>query len=179
MTTTDWIVDLSLILLVLRQLKESRLSLHMMLLPLVLVSWTAFHYLGSIPTAGHDLILIGALAGTGALLGVLSGAATRVRVHEGHAYIRAGAVAAMLWVLGVGFRLAFQLYASHGGADSIARFSVHHDITSETAWVAALVLMALSEVVSRLTVITVRGRLGVAHAASRQGTPPARVSVAA
>ncbi len=168
MTTTDWVIDLSLILLVLRQVRESRLSLHMMLLPLVLVSWTAAHYLRSIPTAGHDLVLVGTLAGTGALLGLLSGAATRVRVQEGHAYVRAGVVAATLWVLGVGFRLAFQLYATNGGADSIARFSVHHDITSDSAWVAALVLMALAEVVTRLTVITVRGRLGVARVASRQ-----------
>ena len=144
MTTTDWVLDISLILLVLRQVRESRLSVRSMALPLVLVSWAAFHYLHSIPTAGHDLVLIGALAGTGAVLGLLSGAATRVRVHQGHAYIRAGFVAAALWVLGVGFRLAFQLFASHGGADTIARFSVTHDITSDTAWVVALVLMALA-----------------------------------
>jgi hypothetical protein len=165
MTTTDWILDLALILAVLRQVRESRLSVRGMALPVVIVGWAVFHYLHSIPTAGHDLELLGALAGIGALLGLLSGAATRVRVHEGHAYIRAGVLAGALWVVGVGFRLAFQLFAEHGGADTIARFSVAHDITSDTAWVAALVLMAVAEVVARLAVITIRGRLGVVRAA--------------
>jgi len=36
-------------------------------------------------------------------------------------------------------------------------FSIAHDITSQNAWVAALVLMALAEVISRLFVIRIRG----------------------
>ena len=55
----------------------------------------------------------------------------------------------MLWVLGIGFRLAFQEYATHGGASAIARFSAHHAITTGSAWVAAFVLMALGEVLAR------------------------------
>lgn len=96
MTTTDWFIDITLILLVLRQVRESRLDWKFALIPLALVSWTAAHYLRSIPTAGHDLVLVGTVAGAGALLGLLSGAATRVRVHEGRAYIRAGFLAAVL-----------------------------------------------------------------------------------
>lgn len=102
-----------------------------------------------------------------------------ISLIQGHAYIRAGVVAATLWVLGVGFRLAFQLFASDGGADTIARFSVHHDITSDSAGVAALVLMALAEVGARLTVITVRGRVAVTRSANRTIAASGRVPAAA
>jgi hypothetical protein len=66
-------------------------------------------------------------------------------------------VAAILWVVGVGTRFAFQVYASHGGAPAIARFSAHHAITSEAAWTAALILMAFGEVLSRTLVLGLRG----------------------
>jgi len=38
------------------------------------------------------------------------------------------------------------------------RFSVAHDITSAQAWAAALVMMALADVLTRLTVLFVRSR---------------------
>ena len=69
----------------------------------------------------------------------------------------AGIAAATFWVLGIGSRLAFEEYSSHGGAGAIANFSISHQITSQDAWVAALVLMALADVVSRLVVISLRG----------------------
>jgi hypothetical protein len=59
-------------------------------------------------------------------------------------------------VVGVGSRLAFQLYATHGGAPSIARFSAAHHITSGEAWVATLIVMALTEVVGRSAVLAAR-----------------------
>ena len=56
----------------------------------------------------------------------------------------------------MGTRLAFQLYASHGGEAAIGRFSAAHAITSNEAWVAALILMAMGEVLARTLVLGVR-----------------------
>ena len=85
--------------------------------------------------------------------------ATRLRLgHDGRAYGRAGWLAAGLWVGGVGARLAFAVAASNGAGPAIARFSVTHHITSASAWVAALIMMALADVLTRLAVIYLRGR---------------------
>jgi hypothetical protein len=51
-----------------------------------------------------------------------------------------------MWIGGVGARLAFAVGASNGAGPAIARFSVAHQITGSAAWVAALVMMALADV---------------------------------
>ncbi|MFJ4926011.1 hypothetical protein [Streptomyces sp. NPDC088736] len=159
MTTTDWITDIALVLVVFRQLREGRLDLKSFLIPLGIVAFVAHTYLDSVPTAGNDLVLIGTLTGVGAVLGVAGGVYTRIRVASGHLLIKAGAVSAILWVVGMGARMGFQLWVQHGGSDDVARFSVAHQITTSQAWVAAFVLMALTEVVTRLATIFVRSRL--------------------
>ncbi|MEU1340190.1 hypothetical protein [Streptomyces sp. NPDC005827] len=160
MTTTEWITDIALVLVVFRQLREGRLDLKSFLIPLGIVAFVAHQYLDSIPTAGNDLVLVGVLMGVGAALGVAGGVYTRLRIVGEHVLIKAGAVSAILWVLGMGARMGFQLWTEQGGgADDVARFSVAHQITSEQAWVAAFVLMALTEVVTRLATIFIRGRI--------------------
>jgi hypothetical protein len=162
MTTSDWFTDIALILVVFRQLREGRLDLKSFLIPLGIVAFVAHTYLDSIPTAGNDLVLIGTLMGAGAALGVAGGVYTRIRSAGGHLLIKAGAVSAILWVVGMGARMGFQLWVEHGGgSDDVARFSVAHHITSDHAWVAAFVLMALTEVVTRLATIFVRSRMTV------------------
>ncbi len=47
-------------------------------------------------------MLIAALAGAGTVLGVAGGLYTRIRVLDGRLMIKAGAVSAILWVLGMG-----------------------------------------------------------------------------
>ena len=158
MTTTDWITDIALVLVVFRQLREGRLDLKTFLIPLGIVAFVAHTYLDSIPTAGNDLLLIGALMAVGAALGIAGGVYTRIRVAGEHLLIKAGAVSAILWVLGMGARMGFQVWVEHGGADNVARFSIAHHITTDQAWVAAFVLMALTEVVTRLAMIFLRGR---------------------
>ncbi|WP_327064534.1 hypothetical protein OG500_01625 [Kitasatospora sp. NBC_01250] len=159
MTTTEWITDLALILVVFRQLREGRLDLRSFLIPLGIVTFVAYSYLDSIPTAGNDLVLIGVLMGVGAVLGIAGGIYTRIRTAGGHILIKAGAVSAILWVVGMGARMGFQMWVEHaGGAADVARFSLTHHITSDQAWVAAFVLMALTEVVTRLATIFIRSR---------------------
>lgn len=159
MTTTDWITDIALLLVVFRQLREGRLDHKTYLIPLGIVAFVASQYLHSVPTAGNDLVLIGTLIAVGAALGIAGGVYTRIRTTGGHLFIKAGAVSATLWVLGMGARMGFQVWSDHGGADNIARFSLTHHITTEQAWVAAFVLMALTEVVTRLATIFVRSRM--------------------
>ncbi|GAA1962050.1 hypothetical protein [Kitasatospora viridis] len=164
MTLTDWIIDLALLLIVFRQLREERLTVRTVLLPLGIVSWVAVNYLRHIPTAGNDLALVAVFAGLGIAFGLVGGLLTRVRRVSGQVRIKATIGAAALWVLSMGFRLGFAVWSSHAsGAKHLAHFSMAHDITSGDAWVAALVLMAIGEVVVRLATIVVRGQLLVAR----------------
>ena len=78
------------------------------------------------------------------------------RDDTGSIVVKAGVAAAALWIAGVGSRLAFQLYATHGGGESLGRFSMAHQITTSQAWVTALILMAFGEVLFRTAGIWIR-----------------------
>lgn len=157
MNATGYIINAVLVLLVLRQIRETRLGLANLILPVLLVAGAAAYYLRSVPTAGHDLVLDITLAAVGAVLGALCALATRIRRSgDGVALARAGWIAAILWVVGIGARMGFAYASGHGGGPAIARFSAAHSITSSDAWVAALVIMALAEVIARLAVLRLR-----------------------
>ncbi len=175
MTFSDYLVDSILILLVVRQIRESRLDRRAILLPIGILAFVAHSYLSSFPTAGNDLALTLLLTGVGVTLGVGSALATRVRSDGGrYPLVKAGWISAGLWVLGMGSRMAFSIWANNGGAESLGRFSVAHDITSSSAWTTALVMMAIGEVISRVAVLYIRGRAVTARSAD-----PVRVAVAA
>ena len=168
MSISDYLVNAVLVLLVIRQIRGSKLDLVNLVLPLAITAVVGFQYLRSIPTAGNDLVLIGVLLSVGVLLGVGAAAATRLRIGpDGVPFAKAGVVAAVLWVVGIGFRMAFSFGAGHGAGPAIERFSVQHSITGNQAWVAALVLMALGEVVSRMLVLRIRGHRLTAAARHR------------
>jgi hypothetical protein len=159
MTTTDYLISAALILLVIPQIRGTRLTLRNALLPVVAVAAAAAYYLKSFPTQGHDVRLevIGAVSG--AVLGLACGAATRLsRASDGVAFAKAGAVAAALWIAGMASRAGFEYWTSHSGADTITRFSRDNLITSSAAWTAALLLMALAQVLCRLAVVRVKAR---------------------
>jgi hypothetical protein len=61
-------------------------------------------------------------------------------------------------VIGIGSRMAFAFASDYGAGPAIARFSFSHHITDADAWVAALVMMALAEVIARLAVLRLRAR---------------------
>jgi hypothetical protein len=158
MTTTDYLINIALIALVILQIRGSRLDMKTLIRPVVLVAAAALYYLRGFPTGGNDLPLYVILGGLGLVLGVVCGATTRVwRADDGFRYAKAGVIAAIFWVIGIGSRLAFEEFATHGGGTDIVNFSIAHDITSQNAWVAGLVLMALAEVISRLVTIRARG----------------------
>jgi hypothetical protein len=170
MTSTDYIIDSLLILSIFRQVRERPSDLRSMLLPIGLVAFAAQHYLTTVPTSGNDIVLDLILGGLGVSLGAICGTAVHLRSDEqGGVLARVGRVAIVAWLTGMGARLAFQLYSSHGGADAITRFSISHHITGANAWTAALVLMALSQVIAKLAVQLIRAHrltTGVSGAAA-------------
>ena len=67
--------------------------------------------------------------------------------------------------------MVFAIAATNGAGPAIARFSIAHQITGSAAWVAALIMMALADVLARLAVIYLRGRRLTAAAPSRPAAP--------
>ena len=158
MTPIEYLLNAALVLVVLRQLRGKRLVGSAIYVPLAICAYVGYTYLHSIPTSGNDLalVLIGSIAGL--TLGTLCGLFTLVYPdHDGIPFARATGIAAVLWVLGVGSRIAFSLYAQHGGGPSIQHFSIAHALSPD-GWVAGFVLMAILEAVSRTAILLVRTR---------------------
>ncbi len=165
MTTTDYVIAAVLILLVVPQIRGTRLTLRNLVLPVVLVAAAAAYYLKGVPTQGNDVLLDVVCVAAGALLGAGCGLFTRfAKDGEGFLVAKAGLAAAVLWIAGMAARTGFEYSATHGGAHAIADFSRGHSITGADAWTAALLLMALAQVLVRLVTIRVRARTRSARA---------------
>jgi hypothetical protein len=158
MTTTEYALNFALVGLVAVQIRGIKVTKVALLFPVVMTLWVATSLLKSIPTTGNDLVLEIGGALVGASLGAVAGLATTVTRTGTTAVARAGAVAAFLWVAGIGARVGFSLWVGHGGAATIREFSVAHHITGGAAWGAAFILMALTEVVTRTGVIYLKTR---------------------
>jgi hypothetical protein len=157
MSFTDYLIDGSLVLLVLLQLKERKLTTKSLIRPLIILGVAVMNYLHGIPTAGNDLLLVAALALLGGLIGVASGQTVQMRPSsDGEVLARAGWASAFFWVLGMGSRFAFLIWITHGGSATIASFSAQHSITSGEAWTAALLAMAVFEVCGRTLTMAIR-----------------------
>ena len=173
---TMYLINASLILLVIRQIREHPLDARSLATPVLAVGCAAVMFLHSVPAGGSDLVLEAACVLAGATMGTLGGLATKLRVGAGGRPLgRAGVLAASMWIGGVGARLAFAVAAGNGAGPAIARFSIAHHITGSSAWVAALVMMALADVLTRLAVIYLRGRLLAASPAATASRIPAGV----
>ena len=158
-TATMYVINAILVLMVIRQIREHPLDLRSLAGPVLAVGAAAVLFLRSVPLGGNDILLYTACVAAGATMGALAGLTTHLRRDgAGRALARAGWLAAGLWITGVGARMAFAIAASNGAGPAIARFSIAHQIEGKTAWVAALIMMALADVLTRLIVIYVRGR---------------------
>ncbi|MER6085717.1 hypothetical protein [Streptomyces sp. NPDC001833] len=157
MTPIDYIVSAALVLLVVPQIRGTRQTLRNALLPVAAVALAAAYYLRSVPAQGNDVRLYLVTVVFGAVLGGACGLGSRL--HRGTdevAVARAGLVAAVLWVVGMTARAGFEFWATHGGAGQVARYSRDHLITGADAWTAAMLFMALAQVLCRLAVIRFR-----------------------
>ena len=159
MTTTDYLIDTALILLVLLQIKERPLTTKQLLRPVIILGVAVSSYLHGIPTEGNDLVLAFILLLIGGAIGIASGKTVIMRRGEaGEALARSGWLSGFFWVLGMGSRMAFLVWISHGGSAAVVRFSAQHSITSGEAWTVALLGMAAGEVLGRTAVLALRSR---------------------
>ena len=159
MNINVYVINAILVLMVIRQIREHPLDLRSLAIPVLAVGAAAVLFLHSVPLGGNDIRLEAACVLTGAAMGAIGGLATYLRRGaDGRPLGRAGWLAASMWVGGVGARLAFAVAASNGAGPAIARFSVAHHITGSAAWIAALIMMALADVLTRLVIIYLRGR---------------------
>jgi hypothetical protein len=156
MSLGDYIIDLLLIALVLRQIRRQNLTAGSIILPAVLIIVAGLNYLRPFRLGGNDVALIVLLTAVGIGLGLLSGLATRVWRENGVIMCQAGVAAALLWTVGMAARFAFAYYSTHGGRNEVAQFSITHNITGDAVWVTALVLMAFGEVLARVLILQIR-----------------------
>ncbi len=152
-----YLINALLVLLVVRQIREHQLDLRALAVPVLAVGAAAVMFLHSVPGGGSDIALDLLCLSAGAALGAVGGLATHLRAGVGGRPLgRAGVLAASMWIAGA--RMVFYFAATHGAGPAIARFSVAHHITGPGAWTAALVMMALADVLTRLAVVYLRGR---------------------
>jgi hypothetical protein len=170
-----YLINALLVLLVIRQIREHQLDLRALAVPVLAVGAAAVMFLHAVPGGGSDIALDLLCVSAGAAMGAIGGLATQLRAGaDGRPLGRAGALAAGMWIAGVGARMAFYFAATHGAGPAIAAFSIAHHITGPGAWTAALVMMALADVLTRLAVVYLRGRRLTATA-----TPAAAAAVPA
>ena len=170
-----YLINALLVLLVIRQVREHQLDLRALAVPVLAVGAAAVMFLHAVPRGGSDIALDLACAA-----GRRGHGRDRRPGHpaapgfRGRPLGRAGILAAGMWIAGVGPRMLFYFAATHGAGPPIAAFSIAHHITGSAAWTAALVMMALADVLTRLVVVCLRGRRRIATA-----TPAIAASVQA
>jgi hypothetical protein len=154
-----YLINALLVLLVVRQVREHQLDARALAIPVLAVAAAAVMFLHAVPGGGSDITLDLLCVSAGAAMGAIGGLATRLRLGaDGRPLGRAGILAAGMWIAGVGARMVFYFAATHGAGPAIAAFSIAHHITGSAAWTAALVMMALADVLTRLVVVYLRGR---------------------
>jgi hypothetical protein len=156
MTISDYLLNIFLVGLVVLQIRGHKITRARLIFPVVVTVYVASQFLHGIPTAGNDAFLETGFAVAGATLGALAGLATTVSRQGAGAFAKAGAAAAALWVAGIGARMGFYLWVSHGGRPSVASFSSAHNITTGTAWIAGFILMAMLEVAVRTGILYIK-----------------------
>ena len=177
MNINMYVINAILVLMVVRQIREHPLDLRALAVPVLAVGAAAVMFLHSVPGGGNDIALeLARRAGRrGHGRGRRPGHPAAPRRRRPAAGPGGRCWRPACGSPGWGRRLAFAFAATHGAGPAIARFSIAHHITGSAAWVAALVMMALADVLTRLAVIYLRGRR---LAAAPGGRPGARSRLA-
>ena len=119
-TNSAYLINAILVLLVVRQIREHRLDLRILAVPVLAVGAAAILFLHSVPVRGNDIPLELICVSAGAVMGGLAGLATYLRRgSDGRGLGRAGWLAASLWITGVGARMAFVFVATHGAGPAM------------------------------------------------------------
>ena len=152
MSIVDYLISIALILLVIPQMWPRRLTIVGLMWPLLLIAWAAVDYVTVPELSGNNGVMFVGCVVVGVLFGIGCAMFTRVYWENGTYKVQATGLALLFWLLGVGGRLVFGIFAEHGGGERIYTFSMNHGLRLET-WGTALISMALCEVVSRALVL--------------------------
>ncbi len=157
MTLVQWIIDISLVFIVIRQIQTTKIDWLFIAVPAAIVALTSWYYIEGFEITGANLTVLSICAAIGIITGVAGGLVTKVWYEGGESYAKAGLAAASIWVVSMGARLAFIIWATHGGEQALTNFSIDHGITSASVYQTSLVVLALLEVVLRFAIILYRG----------------------
>ena len=170
MNINMYVINAVLILMVIRQIREHPLDMRSLAVPVLAVGCAAVLFLHSVPAGGNDIALELACVLAGSVMGARRPehpAAPRCRRPAARPRGRCGGQHVdRRRRRAAGLRGRRNLWRRPGHR----AFSVAHQITGPAAWVAALVMMALADVLTRLVIIYLRGRrlaAGSAVAAAR------------
>jgi len=113
MSINTYLINALLVLLVVRQLREHQLDLRALAAPVLAVGAAAVMFLHSVPGGGNDIALELVVVAAGAAMSAIGGLATHLRLGaDGRPLGRAGALAASVWIAGVGAWMAFAFAAT-------------------------------------------------------------------
>jgi hypothetical protein len=159
METTQVVIFAGLALYVVAtQLGRHALSWYRFLAPLAICVAVSLLYLKSVPTVGGDLTFDVVCVLAGLACGLLASSLVRMErdPSTGRLVTRAGLAYAAVWLAVFGGRIAFGYAATGVWQQAVVRFSINHAITSQAAWTAAFILMAIAMVLARTLVMAVR-----------------------
>ena len=133
-----YLINALLVLLVVRQIREHQLDLRALAVPVLAVAAAAVMFLHAVPGGGSDLALDLACLSAGAAMGAIGGLATRLRLGaDGRPLGCAGALAASMWIAGVGARMAFAFAATQAPEPVMWCAMLNRAIAGPAPWVAA------------------------------------------
>jgi hypothetical protein len=163
MSTLDYILGVSALALILFNMRRHELTDRRLRRPVIIAAGICIAFLHGVPTAGADGLLVATCMLIGAACGAVSAFATRVERDRATGAVIAEATPLAMAVTGVAFasRMGFAVAATNGLGPAIARFSNEIGVHSAAAWVAALVLMAATDLVVRAAILW-RRRVAVA-----------------
>jgi hypothetical protein len=155
MSTIDYILAGAAMALVLWNMRPHPLTDRRLRRPLLIAAVVCFSFLHGVPTTGADGALVALGVVVGAACGLVGALATRIAFDASSGQVIAAATPLAYAVTAVAFggRLGFAIAATNGLGPAIGRFSHSVGIHSQAAWVAALVLMAVADLVVRSLVL--------------------------
>lgn len=178
MSLIQYLLNAALLVLVLGTNLGRRVATpRRLLFPVALVAVAAMVLLRSVPTAGNDVQLELAGVAAGVAAGALAGTVMSVERVGARAWTVAGVTYASIWVVAIGGRMLFAAAATGPFATGIGLYSMRHQITGADAWTAAFVLMALTMVLTRVAVTTLKLHRQGGQACSEWGNEPRRSAV--
>jgi hypothetical protein len=158
MPTSAWVINLVVLAAVLLgDLGHRKINAFRLVRPVIVTAVIIAFYVKSVATNGNGLAFEIGLAALGIVLGVVASALFQVRrEQDGFAWSTAGTTYALLWVVVIGARLAFEdeAYTSH----ALDRWFATNSLSSN-AITDALIFMAITMVLTRTAGLRVRAIL--------------------